>query len=225
MFTPNQLDEVSFAKVVLGGYDMRSVDGFLGNLIGDYNTIYTENSNLKSKLRVLVKKLEEYRKAENDMNTAISNTRRTCDQMLLDTEAKCARMLAEANQAAEQIRNEAIQQAATGRITELQNQMHQWIEVLENVKSGAIDTAPEGESEKPGLTGKPSVDRPWMKFYPPGADQMTVPEVTMNEYMRMMSRGDDLTVMHYYGTDISWKEFFQMVHATALAMKAAGLLD
>ena len=221
MFTPNQLDEITFAKVVLGGYDMRSVDGFLGNLIGDYTTIYNENSNLKGKLRILVKKLEEYRKAENEMHTAISSTRKTCDQMLLETEAKCARMLTEANEAAEKIRTEAIHQAATGRIGELQSQVENWIEVLENVKTGTIEIP--AEAQKPRLTGKPSLDRPWMKFYPPGADQMTVPQVSMNEYLRMMSRGEDLTVMHYYGTDISWSKFFRMVHNTALAMKAAGL--
>lgn len=73
------------------------------------------------------------------------------------------------------------------------------------------------------LTGKPSVDRPWLQYYPPGVENMTVPEVSLYEYLKMMCRGEDLTVMHYYGTDISWKEFFQNVEDTARAMRAAGL--
>ena len=104
--------------------------------------------------------------------------------------------------------------------------MNACIEALEQVKAGnyhAEIKVATPEPPKPKLTGKPSVDRPWMKFYPAGADQMTVPEVTMNEYLKMMSRGDDLTVMHYYGTDISWKKFFHMVEETARSMRAAGL--
>lgn len=69
----------------------------------------------------------------------------------------------------------------------------------------------------------PSVERPWMKFYPPGADEMTVPQVTMNDYLKMMSHGDELDVIHYYGTDIKWNEFFERVENTARAMRAAGL--
>ena len=52
---------------------------------------------------------------------------------------------------------------------------------------------------------------------------MTVPNKSLNAYMREMSRGDALTVMHYYGTDISWKEFFRAVDDTARAMRALGL--
>lgn len=75
----------------------------------------------------------------------------------------------------------------------------------------------------PKLTGKPSVDRPWLQYYPPGAENMAVPQVTIHEYMKLMCRGEDLTVIHYYGRDISWKEFFQGVEDTACAMRAAGL--
>ena len=34
------------------------------------------------------------------------------------------------------------------------------------------------------LTGKPSVDRPWMKYYPPAMLQMiSIPECTVMEYL------------------------------------------
>jgi len=38
-----------------------------------------------------------------------------------------------------------------------------------------------------------------------------------------MCRGKELPVIHYYGTEITWEEFFMMVEATARAMRAAGL--
>lgn len=70
---------------------------------------------------------------------------------------------------------------------------------------------------------KPSIERPWMKYYPPGAEKMVVPEVTINEYLKMKSQGDDLTVINYYGTDIKWKEFFDCVEDAARALKAADI--
>ena len=115
------------------------------------------------------------------------------------------------------------------KIAQLQAQMQSWISSLENLKASDIDFSQvqnaivAAEPPKPQLTGKPSVDKPWMKFYPAGADQMSIPPVTMNEYLKMMSRGENLTVLHYYGTDISWKQFFRMVDKTARAMRSCGL--
>ena len=62
MFTPQQLEQISFDKAVFGGYDMESVDQILEPLLEDYVTLYKENATLKSKMRVLVEKLEEYRR-------------------------------------------------------------------------------------------------------------------------------------------------------------------
>ena len=61
MFTPQEVQEKTFIKAVFGGYDMQSVDEFLEPLIEDYVTLYKENSVLKSKMKVLVEKLEEGR--------------------------------------------------------------------------------------------------------------------------------------------------------------------
>ena len=77
------------------------------------------------------------------------------------------------------------------------------------------------ESQKAGK--KPSEERPWMKFYPPGVEQMAVPQVTINEYLKMMCRGEDLNVMHYYGSDVKWGEFFNKVDEVARSMRAFGL--
>ena len=64
MITPQQIDQVAFKKSSFGGYNMQQVDEFLEPLTEDYVTLYKENALLKSKLRVLAGKLEEYRKGE-----------------------------------------------------------------------------------------------------------------------------------------------------------------
>lgn len=246
MYTPQQLKEITFSKSFFGGYDMSSIDAFLEPLTNDYITLYNENAHLKSKLRILVKKLEEYRNTEAQPTSTTADTRRECEEMLRQTREQCEQMLAQAAAQAKETsaaanvliaeennRVEAAQKAADEKIARIQAQMRVWIEALEKMKSGDFEAvevpveipAPVIEPPKPKLTGKPTVDRPWMKFYPPGADQMTIPPVTMNEYLKMMSRGEDLTVLHYYGTDISWKQFFRLVDKTARAMRACGLQE
>ena len=82
MFTPQQIEEVSFKKATFGGYDMQAVDEFLEPLTQDYITLYKENALLKSKMRVLVGKLEEYRENEASMKDAMANAQRTCERSI-----------------------------------------------------------------------------------------------------------------------------------------------
>lgn len=100
MLTPQQIQEISFEKAIFGGYDMASVDEVLEPLTEDYLALYKENSVLKSKMRILVEKLEEYRKQEATMQSAILAAQKTCEQMKLDAEKKCARMLRDAEEEA-----------------------------------------------------------------------------------------------------------------------------
>ena len=151
MFTPQQLDEISFARARFNGYDIASVDAILEPLIEDYTTLYKENALLKSKMRVLVEKLEEYRNGEASMRDAMSGAQKTCDQMVRETEAKCAQMLNDANQAAaenaknavtliaaESQRVEEAKKAATERIGEIQEQMKTCIQALERIKTANL---------------------------------------------------------------------------------------
>ena len=218
MFTPKELDEITFGKAMFGGYDVASVDKILEPLTQDYVALYKENALLKSKMRMLVKKMEETPKASDE--TIIADARKAAEQIVQEAQAKAARILAEAAASRPM--------AAPGKIAEIQQQLSQLVEALEALKAeqAAAPEAPQTSPEaiKPALTGKGSVDRPWMKFYPPGIEQMmAVPPVTLNEYMKMMCRGKELPVIHYYGTEITWDEFFQMVDATARALRAAGL--
>ena len=80
MLTPQQIDQISFGRATFGGYSMEDVDEFLTPLTEDYVTLYKENALLKSKMRVLVGKLEEYRKNEASMKEAVINAQKTCDK-------------------------------------------------------------------------------------------------------------------------------------------------
>ena len=147
MFTPQQIDQISFKKATFGGYDMEQVDEFLEPLTEDYVTLYKENALLKSKMRVLVGKLEEYRKNEASMKDAIVNAQKTCDLMVKEAEAKCTQMLSDANAAAvagaknadaliaaENDRVEEARKVATAKIDEIQEQIQACIQALDRIK-------------------------------------------------------------------------------------------
>ena len=147
MISPTEVQEKTFVKAVFGGYDMESVDEFLEPLTEDYITLYKENALLKSKMRVLVGKLEEYRKNEASMKDAIVNAQKTCDLMVKEAEQKCTQMLSDAGAAAvensknadvliaeENARVEEAKQAAAEKIAALQAQLNECIEALEQIK-------------------------------------------------------------------------------------------
>lgn len=217
MFTPQQIEEVSFNRARFGGYDIASVDAFLEPLTNDYITLYKENSLLKNKMRVLVEKMEELRKGESGGREAISHTKKTCDSMLRETEARCEKMLADAQAAADKLVSTKHPSAS---IAAIQEQLNAAVAALEQLKDQeeAIIEEPEVVEER-----LPSIERPWLKFYPEGADKMPVPNVNLSQYLKMTCRGEDLDVIHYYGTNITWKRFNAMVEKTARAMRAIGL--
>ena len=147
MLTPQQIEQISFSRATFGGYDMQSVDEFLEPLTEDYVTLYKENALLKSKMRVLVTKLEEYRENEASMKDAIVNAQKTCDMMVKDAEAKCTQMLSDANMAAaenaknasaliaeEDARVEDAKKAAAAKIEQIEEQLKSCIQALERIK-------------------------------------------------------------------------------------------
>ena len=159
MITPQQIDQVSFSKASFGGYNMQQVDEFLEPLTEDYVTLYKENALLKSKMRVLATKLEEYRKNGVEAKNASVDAKAAADKMLLETKAKCDRMLKEAAAkaaavpaapaaapvvpsantealiAAENARLEEARRTASARINEIQDQMRSCIQALDRIKT------------------------------------------------------------------------------------------
>lgn len=81
MLTPQEIQEKKFEKALLGGYDMSQVDNFLDQVLADYSSLYKENATLKSKMRVLVDKIEEYRAVDDEMRKALYNAQITAQEI------------------------------------------------------------------------------------------------------------------------------------------------
>ena len=94
MFTPQEIQEQTFSKAVFGGYDMQQVDDFLEPLTEDYIMLYKENSVLKSKMKILVEKLEEYRGQEAAMKQQMAQAQAQCDRMIAEAQSRSATIVA-----------------------------------------------------------------------------------------------------------------------------------
>ena len=170
MFTPQQIEQVSFSRATFGGYDMQAVDEFLEPLTEDYITLFKENALLKSKMKVLVSKLEEYRNNEASMKDAIVNAQKTCDMMVKEAEAKCTQMLKDANvTAAESVKNsdaliaaenarvDEARRMARNKIEELQSQIRSCLNALERIKENNRPT-PSGAFDYDRMENSGSID-------------------------------------------------------------------
>ncbi len=100
MLTPQEVGEKAFAKSTFGGYTMAQVDEFLDVLTADYNILYTENAVLKSKMKVMVDKVDEYRSTEDAMRKALLTAQRLADDTIRAAEEQKSAMLQEAEEMA-----------------------------------------------------------------------------------------------------------------------------
>ncbi len=144
MFTPEQLASLSFAKKFGGGYNPEDVNKVFEPLVADYTTLYNENLSMRSKMKVLVAKLEEYRSVEDSMKEAILNTQKSCDAKIAETKVQCAGMIRDAQAAAreadrkiaaEEARVEDARQLAARQIADLRSQLESCTRLLAEIQA------------------------------------------------------------------------------------------
>ena len=97
MLKPQEVSGHVFTKALFRGYSMSAVDEFLDAVAEDYAALHKENANLKSKLKVMVDKVEEYRATEEAMRSALLAAQRTAEGILKDAETRRDEILANAS--------------------------------------------------------------------------------------------------------------------------------
>jgi len=100
MLTPQEIADKVFVKAVFGGYDMTGVDDFLESVSNDYAALYKDNAILKSKLKVLVEKVEEYRSTEDSMRMALLTAQRMGDEIIDNANKRSAEIIRAADETA-----------------------------------------------------------------------------------------------------------------------------
>lgn len=167
MLTPQEVSERAFQKASFGGYNMAQVDEFLDILTGDYSALYSENAVLKSKMKVLVDKVEEYRSTEEAMRKALMTAQRMADELVQEAERKKEEILKDAEAqastrkesiskelAAEEFRLQQAQKATAAfveQVRALQAKQTDYLDHLQELyppeTTPAVDTVEETVSE------------------------------------------------------------------------------
>ena len=111
MITAQDIREKSFEKAVFGGYDMAMVDEFMEEVAADLTLLQKENGVLKSKMKVLVDKVDEYRGNEEALRNAVYSAQKLGSSIEQDARAKASAALGEAQEQAEAILSGARSQA------------------------------------------------------------------------------------------------------------------
>lgn len=97
MITAQDIREKTFEKARRDGYDMATVDDFLEELADDVTAYQKENAVLKSKMKVLVDKIEEYRANEEALNLAVLSAQKLAVQIENEARTRAAAMIEDAD--------------------------------------------------------------------------------------------------------------------------------
>lgn len=108
MITAQDIKEKTFHKAGRG-YKMDEVDEFLDEIAADITTMTNENASLKSKMRVLVEKIEEYRQTEDSMRLALLSAQKMGAQVESEAQEKADAIVAQARETANRLTRHATQ--------------------------------------------------------------------------------------------------------------------
>ena len=167
MITSQDVRAKGFEKAVFGGYEMASVDQYLENVarVMDDNT--REISTLKSKMKILANKVEEYRSTEEAMRLALVSAQQLAAQIEADAREKAQAIIDEATTqaletltelkkeiAAEDARLDAAKASYASFVTEARAMCQRQINFLDElpeetygVSAPEIETIEESEEE------------------------------------------------------------------------------
>lgn len=98
MITAQDIRERTFKKSKIGGYDMEEIDEFLEEIADDLTAAQKESAVLKSKMKVLVDKIEEYRSNEAALNQAVLSAQKLAVQIEKEARERASAIILEAEQ-------------------------------------------------------------------------------------------------------------------------------
>lgn len=100
MMTPQEVANCTFAKAVMGGYNMASVDDFLDKLTEDYSALFKENAALKAKLKKTVDEVAKYRESEGTICSTLLAAQKSATAIVAEAEQRREAMIEEASREA-----------------------------------------------------------------------------------------------------------------------------
>lgn len=109
-YTPNELQNLTFKKSVVGGYSEDMVNEVLDKIIEDYCEYIRENTELKDKIAVLNEAITHYKNIEESLQNTLLVAQQTSEELKKNGQQKAENIIKEAEIKAQQIINEANQE-------------------------------------------------------------------------------------------------------------------
>lgn len=134
MMTVADIQNVTFERAVRG-YRAEDVDEFLAHVASDFEALTAayedvqhrereaaaeaahQKEDAEKKIYILAEKIEEYRKDEDNLKTALLNAQRLCESVVNEAKQKAENILSEARQKADYMISEA-----SGKYTQMERQ-------------------------------------------------------------------------------------------------------
>lgn len=102
MITPLDIQNKEFKRTI-GGYNTKAVDGFLDEIIGDYESIYKENIELKDKISMLMDQVNHFKSLEETLKSTLLVAQSTADEVTSSARRKSNVIIEEAETEAKKI--------------------------------------------------------------------------------------------------------------------------
>lgn len=153
MISPQEIRTVTFDKV-MRGYRPEDVDALLQQLAQQMEQLQAEKESAEKKLYVLAQKVEEYRKDEDNLKTALLNAQRMGENVIKEAKQKAESILREAGIKSEDITRAALEQVSEEQL-ELERVKAEVAQFKNNVLSlykqhiESLSTLPGDEPEEP----------------------------------------------------------------------------
>ncbi len=106
-YTPNDLQNITFKKAVVGGYNEDGVNAVLDKIIEDYSEYVHENIELKDKVTVLNEAIQHYKTIEESLQNTLIIAQQTGEEIKKNAYSKSDNIIKEAELKAQRMINDA----------------------------------------------------------------------------------------------------------------------
>ena len=107
MLTPDKIKNKTFQTTGKGSYRAEEVNAFMEEVSASYEQVFRENGEIIKKMSILANKVEEYKKEEDSLRSALLSAQKLADQITAEAQEKADSVVAEAKAKADAIVAEA----------------------------------------------------------------------------------------------------------------------
>ena len=96
MITPLEIENKTFGKQMVNGYNVEEVKDFMATLLADYEKLYKENIEYKDKITVLNQGIQHYKSIEDTLQNALVVAQGTAETVKKNAKVEAENILKEA---------------------------------------------------------------------------------------------------------------------------------